>query len=304
MTDKRLIALATAMIAVCLPAAAQANDKAPFSLEVSAGLGYDSHVTVDAADLTASAGDELLNLELESSYKLIDNKSTSFEVGYDFSQSLHRDLTAFDIQSHSPSVAGSVKVSGAKIGLKYSYYHTLLGGSRFLDMHVLNPSISGFVAKRVYLRGSYSYTDKRFAVLTNRDAKNQRGGLDGFYFFAKSKGFVSLGAHVERENAVDAQLDYDGYALNAGLQVPLKLTGKGGKLNLSYAYRVRNYDNITLSLGQKRREDRSIFRAQAESPLFGGLSLGLMYQYTDRNSNFLFSNYTENLATSSLIYKF
>lgn len=284
---------------------ALAKDTQPWSLTVKAGVEYDSNVTVEQTDVTTNIGDSALNLGVEAGYKLIDNKNgDKLSIAYDFSQSLHQDLTDFDIQSHSGTIAGATEVAGATLGMSYSFYHLLLGGDRFLDMQVLNPSVSGFIAPNVYARGAYSYFDKNFKVANDRDAENHQGAADLYYFFNNSRSYFTVGGRYEIENAVGPEFDYDGFALNANVQFPLVLTSDKGKINLGYAYRKRDYDNVTPSLGEKRHENRSTFKAMAETPLIKALSLRVEYQYTDRNSNYLPSNYTENLVSGTLSYRF
>lgn len=300
---RNLFGAATLILACAqLPAAAQA--KSPFSASITAGGNYDSNVSVAQTDLLTRQGDAAALLGANAQYDLIASKDGSLHVGYAFDQTLHAKLTSFDMQTHDLSVGGSVKVGGATLGADYSFFHILLGGQRFLDMHYLSPSIGGLVGKSLYLRASYTYMRKDFVVATERNANNNQGALDAYYFFMGNKAYVSIGGNYEREKTVDPIYVYKGFKLGAKVQLPVQLFGAQSKLKLGYSYRKRNYDNVTPSIGERRHENRSVFDASADIPLTRKLSLLPAFRYVDRNSNYAFSNYVETIATASLRYRF
>lgn len=283
--------------------AAYAQDSKPWSLGLKAGVSYDDNVTIQQLDVKSGQGDTIGNFELAAGYNLLDTKTNKLEVTYDFSQSLHETLTNFDIQSHSIGFSGSTDLNGVSLGYAYSFYHLLLGGKSFLDMHVVNPSISTFVLPNVLVRGSYFYYDKSFYTATARDATQHQPDVTAFYFFNQSKAYVSLGAHYEIEDTVAPEFDYKGYALSANLQLPVDLGSREVKFNAGYTYLHRNYDNITPSIGVKRFENRSTFRVAAETPLVDALDVTVDYRYIDRHSNLASSNYKENVVSGMLGYK-
>lgn len=295
-----LVASAAALATV----PALAKDEKPFSLVVTAGAEYDSNVSVEQTDVITREGDVLAILGVEAKYKAKVAEKTSFTLGYEFEQTLHSDFTDFDMQTHTMSAGVDTRVAGVGLGLDYSFFHILLGGDGFLDMHQITPSVSGFVSKSIYLRGSYSYLDKDFKAIDSRDAENHQVEGDAYYFFMKNKAYLSLGARYEQENTVDPALDYDGFQLSANLQLPISLLDRAGKVKFGYSYRERQYDNITPSIREKRHENRSTFKAGAELPLIGKFTLKPEYRYVDRNSNYAFSDYNEHVVTGTLSYKF
>ncbi len=304
-SKKRALAWFTPLVSVfALSTVATAKTDKPWSLSLQAGVQYDDNVTVDQTDVTTGIADEAAVIDVSAGYKLIARKSSSLEVGYDFSQSLHKDLSNFDIQNHGLSASGSIDVGDVTLGGMYTFYHLLLGGHGFLNMHMLNPSISGFVTSHLYVRGSYIFFDKSFKTAPLRDATNHEPGVDAYYFFDNSKAFVSFGGHYEIENTTGPEFDYKGYALTVGGQLPLNVLSRSGKVKANYTYLKRNYSNITPSIGVKRRENRSTFRAEADVPIIGGFSGIAKYEYIDRSSNLPSANYTENIITGSVKYDF
>ena len=283
--------------------AAAAKAEQPWSLEVAAGVQYDGNVNVEQLDILTSESDFAGLFEASAAYEL-SGSAGSLEVGYDFSQRLYEDLDQFDLQSHAFSAGAKTKLGKAKLGVDYSYHIIRLGGDPFLNMHVVTPSIAGFVSNGIYLRGYYSFYDKNFEVANNRDADSHSFGLTAFRFFMNSKGYFNAGVRYDVEDTVDPILDYDGYLLDAKLQLPLSIVGRDAKARLGYSYRKRDYDNITPALGERRRENRSVVRAELETPLVGGLSLESEYRYTNRNSNFASTDYNEHFAAAMLRYRF
>lgn len=290
---------AAALASVCAPAFAAEGD---FNLEAAAGARYDSNINVEEADVLVDAEDIAAVFDVSASYEL-DASPGSLKLGYDFGQRLYEDFDQFDLQSHRFSAGARTRVAGARLGLDYSYNILRLGGDPFLDLQLISPSVAGFVAPKTYVRGYYQYMKKDFEVLAHRDADRHSFGASAFRFFMDNDAFVSVGGRYETEDASAPELDFDGYLLEANLQLPLPGI-KDGEVQFGYNYRKRDYDNVTPSIGERRIENRSRFEAEAEIPIVGGLALHTGYQYTDRNSNFPSADYNEHLLTGALSYRF
>ncbi len=276
----------------------------PFSLTLKLGGGYESDVAISQTNTSTGQSDTLANLGLSASYKPIDSHGRSLAFGYDFNQSLHSKLSAYDIQLHSASVTGSVKVKKAYLGLTYSFNHVLLANRPFLDMHFTSPSLLVPLTPKIYLRASYIYLDETFLTDRTRDAKHYRPGLQIFYFFNHSKSFVLLGGNLQREKTVGPEFIYRGYDVSASLNVPLKLLKRTGKFKAEFERTNRDYDNITPSIGAKRFDRSSTYTLGAEMPLIKKLSLGLELKHISRKSNLDVSNIDDNAASVDLILRF
>jgi len=286
------------------PASVLAENSKRWSLDLKAGAQYDDNVTVEQTDQTTGIADTSGVIEASVGYKLVKTDTSELAVGYNFSQSLHAKQSNFDLQSHSGSLSGSSKISGVTLGGSYYFYHLLLGGNDFLNMQLATPSISGFVAPNLLVRGSYNYFDKNFKTANSHDATNQRPGIDAMYFFDKSKAYISLGGNYEVESAVGPEYDYKGYAATAALKLPLPVAGRQGRLKFEYTYSRRDYDNITASISAKREEKRSTYRANAEIPIADCLSFDVEYKHVDRNSNLPIANYNQNVIDGALQFTF
>jgi hypothetical protein len=298
------VALFAAAVAVVAASPSYAADTQAWSLGISAGASYDDNVNVSALDVKAGKGDTITNLGLDAGYKLVDDKTNKLSFNYDFSQSLHASLKKFDIQSHELGFSGTTNWDGATLGLSYSFYHLLLGGSSFLDMHVVNPSVSGFIAPHLYLRASYFYYGKSFYTFVARDASHHEPHVTLFYFFNRAKSYISLDAQYQIENTTGAEYDYKGYAFTASVLQPVDLGFTTVKVKAGYTYLRLDYDNITPSIGVRRYETRSTLHASADIPLSDSLAFTLEDRYMNRNSNLLSTKYTENVISGTLHYRF
>ncbi|MBU6442955.1 MAG: DUF560 domain-containing protein [Alphaproteobacteria bacterium] len=285
---------------------AQAADTNPWSLGLKAGVTYDDNVVLQQTDIKTGIGDTSADFELNAGYKLIDTKTDSLSIGYDFSQNLHAKLKNFDIQNHNISIVGSTQFEGATLGASYTFYHLFLAGGNFLDLHALNPSVLVSVTPQIFVRAAYLYMGTSFLTPATKDrsASHHQPETQLFYFFDNSRAYVLVGANYQIENANSAEFSYKGYALTASLQLPIDLPVAGSKLTVGYTYLSRNYDAITPSIGVKRYERRSTVTAGVTVPLVDKLSATLDYKYMDRSSNLLTTNYSENVIGAALHYDF
>lgn len=282
-----------------------AKDDKPWSLNLKAGATYDDNIVIEQIDTATGVADTSADFELAAGYKLVDTKVSKLAVGYDFSQSLHSKLPAFDIQSHALSISGSMQTGGTTLSASYSFYHLFLGGRNFLDLHVVDPSVLIPVSSHVFVRGAYLYLNKSFLGTNGRrSASHHQPGLQAFYFFDQARAYVLAGADYEIEDASGPEFSYKGYALTARLQLPFEVLSRDATLKADYTYLHLNYDNITPSIGVKRFETRSTVRIGAVIPIAGGLSFLADYKYIDRNSNLLSTKYTENILSGALSYDF
>lgn len=281
-----------------------ADNGNPLSLEVSVGGEYDSNIVVPEADLLAAEGDFAAIFGADAQYKIVDGETGELYVGYRFDQTLYAELDAFNMQTHAGTFGGAVTAGKATFDANYSFYHIRLGGDGLLNMHVISPSVSGFLTSKIYARAYYTYFDKSFSTLTERDAKTHYAGATVFHFFPNPKGYVSLGGRVDTEDAVDPALDFDGFELTGNLQLPVTSLNNEARVNFGVGYRDRDYDNITPLIGAARTEERYRARALFETPLSDHVGWQVQYRYTDRNSNFPVADYVEHRVTTEFSYKF
>ncbi len=279
-------------------------------LDVKAGLSFDDRVTVDDVDASA-ASDVAAEFAIDAGYKLYDDEQSRIEIGYDFSQTVYSDLSAFNYQEHAPSLNMWTKsLGGVKLGFNYTYYHSLLDGDFFEDQHVFAPSLSAYLSDDVQLTLTYRYYEKNYNALDDaRDASTHQPSADLYFYFDKSrKGYFMVGAGYTNEDTTGPEFDYAGFLGRATVQVPIDPFGLPGRLKLSYAYQMRDYDNpeslAPFPNTATRQDDRQTVRAYADVEVAEDLKLFADYHFSDRGSNLASADYNKNDVYVGLSYSF
>ncbi len=271
-------------------------------LTASSSVEYDSNVEVEQTDRVTRRGDISLQLGASLRYRLLGDQSSGLTLGYDIDQTSHAELGDYDIAMHGLTAGAKTRVGGVDLGLDYRYAHMRLGGSSFLDMHMLMASAGTLVGRNVYLRAGYHFFDKDFRVENALDSRVRQMSGDVYYFLPGRRGHLVLGARYETENALSPYHDHDGFQLNARLQLKLAFPAQGSKLKLDYAYRERHYDALLPSLMAHRHEKRSILGLGADIPLGDVVSFKPQLRLSDRRSNYALADYRETIVTAGFAY--
>jgi tetratricopeptide (TPR) repeat protein len=281
---------------VLLKIIADKKPKNPWNLAFHTGLEYDDNITVSELDQTTGVGDFSYLFEFAGAYKFQITPELELEAGYDFYQSLHDDLSAFDLQSHIFSLNGSYEFKGLDLGLLSMYNRTSLGAADFLEIYSTSPSVGFSVTDTWYATASYSYKNTNFFNINNRDAQNHGFGVSNFLFFLDSQVMVLLGYQFENEITTGAEFEYLGHFLNTKLQYSIPFLNLQTKVNLGYKFYFKDYKNVTASIGKKRDDFRHTAELGIYQPIYKKLHAKLKYQYINSISNLASSDYQENIV--------
>ena len=266
-----------------------------FSFDASAGIEYDSNVSVIDVDLNTAAGDAAAVLDAGIDYESEIAEETEINVGYNFSQSLHFDFTGFDIQTHRATVGIDHDFGGVKGALTYIFVHSQLGGAGFLSFHRVSPAVSGFLGKNVFVRGVYEYTDKDFKNRVDRDSTVHAAGVTAFIFLDGTTTYITTGYKFEDENAVDPQFDYKGHNLRARITHKFRMGNADLVFKTGWRYEKRNYSSVTPSIGMIRGDDRHKIKTSLEIPVTAHVYVELEHEYNNFSSNLPAANFNQNL---------
>lgn len=272
--------------------------RSPFSASFSAGVEYDSNISVIEIDTATQEDDFAAVLDFGVGFEKDVGEDTKFKAGYDFGQDLQFDVTAFDTQSHRGSAELSHNFGVAEIGASYNYVYSKLGGDGFLSVHRLSPYAATYVAgKKAYLRATYIYTDKDFVGRIDRDSEVNAGGAEAFIFLNGLKTYVIAGYRYEVEDAVSPEFDFNAHNVKARLIQSVPLGAKPGKFKIGWRFEDRNYDSVTPSILAVRNDERQRFDASFEIPLSEVMFAEIEYRYDDFRSNLPSADFTQNVAT-------
>ncbi|GJL77950.1 MAG: hypothetical protein NPINA01_09390 [Nitrospinaceae bacterium] len=269
----------------------------PWHLSFGAGFEYDDNITVDEQDLTTNLDDFSYIFEFSGAYKFLKTPKLELEAGYDFYQSLHDDLAAFDIQSHIFSLSGSHELGKFNLGLFNFYNRTTLGEKDFLEILSASPSVGYAVSEKWYATLTYAYKDTHFFDSPLRDAQNHGFSFGNFFFIMDGKGIIQLSYRFENEITTGEEFDYLGHYVNSQVKLPL---GKKTKIILGHKYIFRDYKNVTVSIGEKRDDFRHTIEFGVAQTIYKNVFGKLDYQFIDSTSNLASSDYKENIASLTL----
>jgi len=276
------------------------GENKPWTFKAFVGLEYDDNLTVVEQDIVSNVDDSALILEVDATYRLMKGEGYNAEASYNFYQSIHEDVSTFDLQSHTGNLLVEKEVSEIDLSLNYAYSYLQLDNKDFLGVHSIAPGIGYLMRPDTYGTFNYSYMNKDFMQSSNdgRDADNQAIGPDVYYFFHENKAYAMLGYRAVFENAADSQFDYDAQKWYANLKYPLywKTTAA-----LSYRYEIRDY-NLNPAIAADREDNIHIFDIRLSRPITDDLELSLEYEYTNSDSNLESSHYDGSIVLFGITY--
>lgn len=299
MMKKPCLLAAMGFMAAVFTSNASATDESKLSLSVEAGIEYDDNVSVSILDQSTGQSDSALVIDFSAGYNIIKTETDEVTVSYDFYQSLYDDLDDYDLQIHTLTASGSWVVNELDPGLNYSYSKVSLGGDDLYDSHTLTPVLGFSGIDTWYHQLSYGYTDKDFSSLNERDGDQHSIAADNFYLFMDNKAFFSAGLRLENEDTDSPEYDYQGIYLKLGVSMPLA-SMEGLKFKGNYQHYWRDYDNETISIGEKRDDEQDFLSLELSKVISQSLTAKFNYEYTNTDSNLPSADSEENVFKLSV----
>jgi tetratricopeptide (TPR) repeat protein len=269
---------------------------------VTAGMSwqYDDNVTVEEQDILVDEQDMALNYEFGLGTRFEINKNASFELGYDFSQSLWDKLPEFDYQSHYFSTSTSYAFGDWDADLSYGFNYSFLDRSDFIAMHNISPRL-GFVPQpNLYTSASYSFSRKNFLSDNARDGVNHSWSLTQFFFFMENKAYALVSYGLDLEDTEDPEFDYIGHSALAAVLLPgpFKINA-----NLSYNYNYQDYKSVTASIGTQRFDARHTVQLKFTRYIMDALEVNIDISRVMSNSNLASVDFIQDVIIVGFNYK-
>ncbi len=299
-----LTALACGMPA-CARAEIRFGGLPPLSLsgDASAGLEYDSNVSVEEVDRSSNESDYALTLEAGIDARQPLSERSTVQLSYDFSANIYQTFSEVDRQTHIVGSGINWKFDAVDTDLSLYYINSRLDGEEFLELYRVSPAVSGFLSKRWFSRLAYVYQDKAVAERPLRDAITDSWEIDLYFFVRGLRSYLNLGYRYKDEDAQAAQLDYRSDSFKLRYVQRIEALSKLMKLELSWRYEDRDYRFDTPSIGEKRADDRHRLGIDVEVPLTSRSALQFYYGHGDYDSNLQRVDYTQNIAGGRFIYR-
>jgi len=297
--------------------ARQEKSKRPWKLSVEAGVEHSDNVTRIEADQVTNESDFSAVLSAAGSYRLLDTPAWKGSVGYNFYQQLYDKVATQDFQSHTGEMSLYKSFNKWEVGGEYSFSYNFLDEDDFLQIQAVTSRLHLFPRPWFFSQLSYSFQEKVFFQDKRRGGWAHLAGVNQFFFFDNSRGFVLVGFQYESENARSGELDFRGFTANASLRLPLAMILPGPSTRRASAflppdlsleggvtYRGKDFIKETESIGRRRNDDSRVYRIALKGSLLPGLTAAIQYKYTNSGSNLGSVNYTENTFMVLFTYHF
>ncbi len=303
---KAFIFSTTSMLVI---SGATAQDIEPeFSLSASAGLEYDSNLTVDAIDTSSNIGDEAVVLDASAGVELVDNDQYGFSAGYDFFQTLHFDLDSFDMSIHSFNADGRYTVNDIDFGTTLMFNAIGLGGDSFLNITTVRPNVGYLMPNnKVYLTGTYEYQKHSFQQNAVLARNGNRNGLIASVLYIIGEGRTASASYQWTDhNTTDPGFSYTGSTIDISFRFPVQMSERETTVRAGYRYQSRGYDNASAlyNNGTVRDDNRHRFTASWKVPISNGFFGEAEIEYLSSNSNYLPVDYSETITTVKLGWEY
>lgn len=274
---------------------AAAPAERPVTFSLGSGVEYDSNVAVLELDASSNAGDAAALFEFGVNYDKPGEGVFDFRTGYNFSQTQHEDFEAFDVGIHRGSATFAWDLEGVDTGANLQYAHAELDGEEFLVLEQFSPYVQKLMSERLFLRFALAHTEKTFAGNPERDAEAASLSSDAYVFLNGLTTYMVFGHRYNDEDALDNQFDYSGHELKLQLNRRFEAGSRTLTFKTYLRYETRDYSNPTLSIGERRRDDRYQLEALAELPLGEHVLATFGYKHADNQSNLPNLDFAENV---------
>jgi len=226
--------------------------RSTYHLYGSLGLLYDSNVVLaptSDSDAVAISGkdDGLVTITAGGSYTPWQSDVGSTSLGYEFYQSLHFDLSEYDLQDHRLRLEYARRFRRWELGLAGQYDFYLLDLDSLLQQPAVTPWLRFSEGEIGYTELFYwfrwrDYLDESFE--DDLDALRQSTGLRQYLYLASSdrKGWVEY--RFDRNSALHAEGRRFAYNRNqVGVGIDWRWRSLGVESSLGYWYNHDNFDS-------------------------------------------------------------
>jgi len=280
------------------------------------GFAYDSNVLLAPSDSGVKAKlpidkkkDGASTLGFGARYSLLEDPSLEAAVSYDFSQSIHFDLTAMDLQGHRLRLDVAGRHGRFQYGASGGYDFSLLNYQSFFHQGTVAPWVTVFEGAVSATQAYYRMTARDFSRRPFdpfRDSINHAVGVRQFFLLGALERTLVVGYQFDDENTFSNdgdEFDFQGHQLDLELTFGLGTwaTGLAG-----YAVRVEDYSepNSRSPSGFRRHDVEHQFVIDLEHALGPHVGVGLQYIGDLNDSNIPNFEYDRHIVSTSLRCRF
>jgi hypothetical protein len=294
----------------------------PWSLRADAGFEYDSNVVLAPDDTTiketrgiSDEADGRFRADLAGRYRVGTGGPVSLTLGYDFSQSVHFNLTQFDLQGHELRAEVTSPWRGVELGLTGGYDFYALDYRSFLQQGTGTPWVTFFegesgATRLYYSLGGHDYL--RAPLEPYLDSIHHALGIQQLYSRLEGKGVLSVGYQFDYDDPVSsngAEFEYLGHQLELGYACPLY---DWVRLHAGYTFRLEDYQSVNSRTGtdlapagtRRRHDSQQQLALHIERDLAPRWTVAFSYIGVMNSSNIDPFEYGRHVVGVNLSYQF
>jgi hypothetical protein len=241
---------------------------------------------------------------------------------YSLFQSLHFELSDFDLRTHTTRVFSHFKLHRATLSLASDYTFTRRAKERFAATFTVDPSVAVQPTDNLLTVASVRYRRSNFfnqfipeeqEDVRDRDGWNVRAGFDQYLIFNQQRTHARLSYCYEVSRNTGSDWEYDSHQVGMGLHTPLPW---GLTLDAEVSYRRRNYLHVNSfdageagilepGIDTHARLDHHLTASLLLTRKLGThLQLSVGFVHTNNTSTIDFFDYHRNVWTLALTGKY
>ncbi len=299
---------------------ATAGSGKPWSIYGGVNFEYDSNVTIGPGDSdfitpvdVTEQADGRFVLQAGGRYTFLDRDSIRLSGSYDLSQSIHFDLSEYDLQGHRLGIQVASGAGRWHYGLAGGYDFFLLDFQSFFHEGYGTPWVSLEEGEHAATQAFYTIRGRDFLRRPydpGRDAVNHAFGLRQYFSLFEPDQVLAIGYRYEIEDTVSngpqgRAFAYHAQLLDASFQMRVF---ENTDLQFAYTLSLVKYDNANSGFsptGLKKRDDtENQIMAGIRQPLTDRLAATLYYIGVFHGSNVTEFDYNRQIISAGLRYSY
>lgn len=282
----------------------EGKDRKLWAVDISLGGQYDSNVSLNPNETPLPQGisrkdDWRAVLNLNGRYDFLSTADADGSIGYNLYQSLHFQLSDFDISYHLLDLSASYTIAPS-ISLKgvYSFEYVFVGGSGYDSAHTVSPSIIIAEGSRFSTIVEYRYRYKDYINSGLYESNSERTGSNHLTGITQNITYslirTRLGYAYDRDLTNRSYWDYNGHKGFIGMEfnLPYRII-----LELYGEYSRKDYDGINPLSDTNRADSAYTLSISATKELTDMFSITIGYLYLNNDSNIAFYKYNRSIAS-------
>lgn len=284
----------------------------PLKLMISAYYQYDDNVI-----LKPDTGLEDVDIADEEDHRMVYAGSAEYDfrlsdqigtkLGYSFYVGDQFDLDTYDVISNNYSIQPTLYFDKTVVAFPILFNHLIVDDDDYLYSVKTGNLTNTMIGQSHMLQGalSYRYKDYQRALTSfneNRDAHEYMSHLAHYYFYTKDKkGFVNAKVSSNLNDAKGNNWEY--YESKVTLSSVVPLDDKM-KLTLTGSFDLKNFLERHTVFDKHRTDTTYQVSTLLAVEVFKGAEVQFQYTYVNNGSDIELYDYTRNIYSAGVKYKF